>query len=376
MRKRLTKQAVRKLTARRQAAHRAAAKNAGRKLDALLLTSPPDVSHLSGFTGDDSFLLIGRRWACLVTDGRYAEQAQAECRSIDVHVRRGPMSAAIAEAMKGRKVRSLGFQSECVTVQWLGAMEKALPGKRLVAAPGATAELRAIKDADDLRAIRKAIRVAEGAFSKLIRRGCKGLLGRSEKDVAAELEYLMRQGGAASGAFETIVATGANSSHPHYRPCEDKIRRGQCVLFDWGARVDGYCSDLTRVVFTGRIPAKLAEIYEVVLRAQTVAIAAIRPGVACKSPDTAARKLLDKPSCGGEYLHSLGHGVGRAVHEAPAMGKNAKGRLKAGMVVTVEPGLYLPGVGGVRIEDMVLVTSNGRRRLSSLPRCLADMVLR
>jgi Xaa-Pro aminopeptidase len=239
-----------------------------------------------------------------------------------------------------------------------------------------TGPLRAVKGDDELRAIRKAIRLAQRAFSELIAPGARALLGRSERDVAGELDYRMQQLGAAGAAFETIVAAGAGSSNPHYSPSAARIRPGQAVLFDWGALVDGYCSDLTRVVFTGRIPRAFADVYRVVLRAQAAGIAAIRPGVACRSVDAAARKVIEAAGYGRQFLHSFGHGVGREVHEQPVLAQGATGRLRKGMVVTAEPGVYLPGVGGIRIEDDVLVTRDGRRRLSSLPRDPAAMTLR
>ncbi|MFW5839433.1 MAG: M24 family metallopeptidase, partial [Planctomycetota bacterium] len=177
-------------------------------------------------------------------------------------------------------------------------------------------------------------------------------------------------------AFETIVAAGAHGSLPHYRPGKTKIRPDQAVLIDWGAKVDGYCSDLTRVVFTGTIPPKIEEIYTVVLRAQKAAISAIKAQVSCKAVDAAARKIIEQAGYGEQFIHGLGHGIGLQIHEAPSVGRRSDKRLRQGMVVTVEPGIYLPGVGGVRIEDDVLVEANGQRKLTSLPKTLKTMVLR
>jgi Xaa-Pro aminopeptidase len=352
---------------------------------AVLITSPEDVSYLSGFTGEDSFLLIGKtgvgassgggHWVRLITDGRYAEQARKQCNDVEIQVYSGRMSRGVAAALKNRRVRRLGVQSEHMTLQWRSVLEKTLKGKALVLVENIVRDLRRIKDVKEVRAIQRSIRVAERAFRALLCRGPKGFVGRSEQDVAAELDYRMRLGGAERSAFETIVAAGPHASLPHYRPGKTRIRRGEGLLIDWGAQVSGYCSDLTRVVFLGKIPPKLARIYKVVLRAQVAGIAAIRPAVTVRTPDAAARKVMEAAGYGPQFLHGLGHGLGRAVHESPSLGGSGKMRLRAGMVVTVEPGIYLPRLGGVRIEDDVLVTPDGRRRLSSLPKSLTAMTL-
>lgn len=336
------------------------------KVDALLVTKGEDVRYLSGFTGEDSFLLAAAGWACLLTDGRFDEQARGECGDIDIHVRQGAMSKAIAEALKGRKVRRLGFQPENVTLLQHDALAAALKGKRLRPIKDAVSELRIVKDAAEVAAIERAIRIGERALMEMVSAGAKGWVGRSERELAAELEYRMRQGGAQGASFDTIIATGPHGSLPHYRPGATRVKAGDAVLVDWGAKADGYCGDLTRVVFTGRIPPQLGEIYEVVRRAQRAGMAAVKAGAGLRGVDAAARKVVESAGHGDKYLHGLGHGIGLEIHESPSVGKLAKGRLRAGMVVTVEPGIYLPGVGGVRIEDDVLVTADGCRRLSRL----------
>jgi len=357
---------------RRRSALRRAEKDA--RIDAYLITRPEDVGYFTGFTGEDSYAAFGRGWACLITDGRYAEQARAECSPIQVNVRSGPMAAAVAEALRGRRVRRVGIQGDHVTIHVMDSLSKALGRRKILPLGDIPGALRATKDDREIRAIVKAIRVAERAFRGLIAHGPAGLIGRTEREVAAELDYRMRRGGASGPAFETIVAAGANASRPHYRPGTSRIRRDQAVLIDWGATVDGYVSDLTRVVFTGRIPPRLREVYEVVVRAQAAGIAAVRPGAACKTPDAAARKVIEAAGFGEQFVHGLGHGIGRVVHESPALGRQAGTRLRKGMVVTVEPGIYLPGVGGIRIEDDILVGSSGRR-LSKLGRGAAAMTL-
>lgn len=358
---------------RRNAAMRAAQKS--QPIDAYLITRPEDVAYFTGFSGEDSFVLFGKDWACLLTDGRYDEQARKECGEIEIHLRHGAMAAAIAETLNGRRVKRLGLQAGHVTLAMFKTLESALSVRKLIPLEDVPARLRQTKDDSEISAIRKAIRVAEQAMRELLSGGAKHVIGRSEEDLAAELDYRMRKGGASGPSFETIVAAGANASMPHYRPGKAKVRRNQAVLFDWGARVNGYCSDLTRVVGIGTIPPKLAEMYEIVLRAQQAGIQAIASGVKLSTADAAARKVIEEAGYGDCFTHSLGHGFGRVVHEMPALARPAKGRFRKGMVVTVEPGIYVPGLGGIRIEDDILVTLNGGKRLSSLPRDLKSMTL-
>ena len=360
---------------RRRATVRAAGASVKGRIDAVLISRPQDVGYLTGFTGDDSFLLTAGGWARLITDGRFAEQAQAECGEIQIHVRKGSMAAAVGRALKGRRARRIAVQGEHLTVAMLDRLNREMPGKRFRPMRDVLARLRAVKDAQELRRIRMAVRIAERAFLELVAQGAAAFIGRTERHVAAELEYRMRLAGADAPAFPTIVAAGPHASLPHYRPGATKIKRGQAVLIDWGALAGGYCSDLTRVVFIGRIPPKLRAVYEAVLRAQQAGISALRAGVAGRSVDAAARKVIEAAGY-GDLAHGLGHGIGRQVHEAPVLGRTGAGRLRAGMVTTVEPGIYLPGVGGVRIEDDVLVAAKGRRRLSRLRRAMEAMVLR
>ncbi len=359
---------------RQRRASRQAAK--GAKIDALLVTHVTDVSYLSGFEGDDSFLLLGETWATLITDARYEEAARKQARVCEVVVRTVPMARAVADAARSRKIRRLGLQAGSATLRLREDISKAWGSDRIIAVRGVPSELRQIKDAGEIRAIRRAIAVAQKAFRAMTARGEKYFIGKSERHVAAELDHLMRLGGAEESAFETIVAAGVNSFRPHHRPGGRKIRRGDPVLIDWGARVDGYCSDLTRVVFTGTIPPAIGRAYEAVRQAQTAGISALRSGVALRNADQAARRLLAEAGYGEMFRHNLGHGIGREIHEAPALGQLSQGKLRAGMVVTVEPGVYLPGVGGVRLEDDVLIGPDGPEVLSSLPRTAEALKLR
>ncbi|MFW6154112.1 MAG: M24 family metallopeptidase [Planctomycetota bacterium] len=348
----------------------------GEGADAMLVTSPSNVRYLSGFGGEDSWLLVGRGWSVLLTDRRFVEQAALDCPGIEYVIRDGTMTGALAATLRGRKVRGLAFEAEHVTVAEHKRLTGAISARRLKAVEAVVATLRTSKDDDEVAAIRRAIRVAERAFRGVVAGGAKALVGRREDDVAGELEYRMRQAGAAEASFPTIVAAGAHGSLPHHRPGATKITEGQAVLLDWGARVGGYCSDLTRVVFVGRIPPQMGRIYEVVLRAQKASIAAVRPGRSARTVDGAARRVIAEAGHEQQFGHGLGHGVGLEIHESPGLSPRSQTRLRVGQVVTVEPGIYVPGLGGVRIEDDVLVTRTGAAVLSRLPKAIRSMILR
>lgn len=347
-----------------------------KRLDALLVSSPTNVAWLTGFTGEDSVVLVGAEWTTLVTDGRFTEQAERECPDVLAHRRGGPMAAAIAAALNGRKVRCLGFEARQMTVWSRDAVARAIGGRSLCATDDLVEHAREVKDQAEVAAIRKAVRIAQRAFKELTAQGAGYWIGRSEQQIAAELEYRMRILGAEGASFPIIVAAGAHGSLPHYRPGGAKIRCDQAVLIDWGARVGGYCSDLTRVVFTGRIPPQIGRIYEVVLRSQVAGIEAVKAGRAGKTVDAAARAVIAGAGFADQFGHGLGHGLGLEVHEAPRVSPMGDKRLRKHAVVTVEPGIYLPGVGGVRIEDDVLVESDRGVVLSSLPKSLQAMVLK
>jgi len=348
--------------------------------EALLVSRASDIRYLSGFGGEDSWLLLAGRLACLVTDGRFAQQARAECADVEVRVRAEPMVRAVAGVVTERRLRHLAVQAGAMTLAERDALSAALGGRALRAAGEIIFQMRAVKDAGEVAGIRRAVRVAERAFRRLIARGADGLVGRTERDLAAELDYAMRQGGADSPAFDTIVAAGPNSALPHHRPGDDKVRRGQPLLIDWGAWAGGFASDLTRVVFPGRIPPTLAAAHQVVRRAQRAGIAAIAAGVKAAKADLAARAIIEQAGFGERFVHGLGHGIGSGrgnaeVHELPHLSRLSKETLRSGMVVTVEPGIYLPGVGGIRIEDDVLVTGRGAIKLSHLATSAAALVL-
>jgi Xaa-Pro dipeptidase len=287
-------------------------------------------------------------------------------------MRRGSLNAEIATACKDLKVTKLAVQSDHLTLANQAELRKLAKGVRLVEAPPICARLRTLKSADEVRAMNKALRVAEDAFNAM-RKTIRA--GQTELEMAARLEYEMKRRGASGPAFPTICAEGANAALPHAHPGKRKAKSGSAMLFDWGARVGGYCSDLTRMLFLGKVPARFKEIYAIVLDAQMAAIAAIRPGRRMCDIDAVARRHIEKAGYGNEFSHGLGHGLGLDVHEAPSLSWRSQEKLRPGMLVTVEPGIYLPGVGGVRIEDDVLVMDRGCRILSRLSKRLADSVV-
>ncbi len=342
------------------------------KLDAVLLTHAPDLAYLTNFTGEDSVGLITEKDFYLVTDFRYKEQADLEAAWLKVVVRDGKMSDALAQTLATAKVKRIGFEVNFTTVGQVDAVVKALKdlkdnagaGIDLVGLEDVLVNLRKVKDDHETALIRKSVALAEEAF-EAIRSEIK--VGQTENHLAGLLVFELRSRGASNSSFPVIVATGSNSSLPHYRPSEALIEKDQPLLFDWGALLNGYCSDLTRTIMLGRVSAKMKEIYKVVLDSQLAAIKFLRPGVTTMQADRVARDVIEKAGYGDLFGHGLGHGIGRDIHELPTMRKTGgEEELRPGMIVTVEPGIYIPGEGGVRIEDDVLITHSGCEVLSSL----------
>lgn len=340
------------------------------QLDALLLTHPPDLAYLTNFTGDDSVGLITEKDFYLVTDFRYKEQAELEAGWLKTNIRDGKMSDAVAKTIGDAKVQKVGFEANFATFGQVNAVDKAIKdvtngrGVDLVPLEDVMVNIRKIKDDHEIDLIRKSVALAEEAFDA-IRDEIKP--GQTESYLAGLLIFELRSRGAADASFPPIVAAGTNSSLPHYRPGDTLVQKDQPLLFDWGALYRGYCSDLTRTFIIGRASPKLKQIYKVVLEAQLAAIKFLRPGVTTKQADRVARDVIEKAGFGDYFGHGLGHGIGRDIHELPTMRHNAgEEELRPGMIVTVEPGIYLPGAGGVRIEDDVLITHSGCEVLSGM----------
>jgi Xaa-Pro aminopeptidase len=330
------------------------------------VTGRPNLTYLTGFTGEDSNGLITSDRAFLVTDSRFEEQAGAEAAVDEIVCRRGPMGAALASLWRRLGCRRIGFASARVThAQWAGA-GAAVPQMELAPFPAdPILRMRSRKSREEVEAVRQALAIAEAAF-----RGAEGQLaeGMSERHMAGLLEWEMRRRGADEAAFETICAVDERASLPHARPTDRCARRGGVILFDWGARLEGYSSDLTRLTAVGTMPPNVADLAQVVCEAQEAALSTLGPGVRCCDVDRAARAVIARARYGRYFGHGLGHGVGLEVHEAPRLAAGEEEVLLPGMVVTVEPGIYLPGVAGVRVEDMVVITSGGFEVISSLER--------
>ncbi|HSZ57433.1 MAG TPA: Xaa-Pro peptidase family protein [Tepidisphaeraceae bacterium] len=342
------------------------------KLDGLLLTHPPDLAYLTNFTGEDSVGLITEKDFYLVTDFRYQEQAEQEAGWLKQTLREGKMSDAVAKLLAGLKLPRIGFEANFITFGQVHAIDKAVkeiegaPAVDLVPLEDVMSTIRKVKDDHEIDLIRKSVGVAEEAFEAIRSEITEG---QTENYMAGLLVLELRSRGASNSSFPVIVAAGANSSLPHYRPGEALVARDQPLLIDWGALYKGYCSDLTRTLMIGRVSSRMKQIYKTVLEAQQAAIKFLRPGVTTRQADQVARDVIDHAGFGKEFGHGLGHGIGRDIHELPSMRKiGGEEELRPGMVVTVEPGIYLPGEGGVRIEDDVLITHSGCEVLSSLDR--------
>ncbi|HYP47343.1 MAG TPA: Xaa-Pro peptidase family protein [Thermoleophilaceae bacterium] len=329
-----------------------------RELDSLLVTNLVNVRYLTGFTGTNGACVVTRDERLFVTDFRYLEQAADQVSGYESVKGERDLLADLAARLRGRA----GFDDAEVSVRTHGKLgEHLAAGAELVPAAGLVEELREVKDEGELAAIREAAKLADSVYEALRERG---LAGRTERDVARFAEQAMREGGAEGPSFPAIVAAGAHGAHPHAEPRDAEIPRDTLVVIDMGARLDGYCSDCTRTLATGELDGEAREVYEVVREAQGRALAAVAPGAGHSDLDAQARDLIESAGHGERFGHGLGHGVGLEVHEGPRLAKNAEGALKAGNVVTVEPGVYLPGRLGVRIEDLVAVSDAGHEVLT------------
>ena len=345
-------------------------------LDAVLVTNPENRRYLSGFTGHDSgadsagALVISGDVVTLITDGRYTEQAAAECPGLRVVKRDGQFAPAAAAVIAEAGIDRLGFEATHVTVAQRDDLDAALAEKAgqgrvsLVATRNLIEPLRAVKDGDEIAAIERAVAITDETFTYL----CGYLRpGLTEREVAHEIERYMREKGADGMAFSPIVASGPNAALPHAVPTERAIQLGEPITIDMGARYNGYCADMTRTVCLGEPGPEAQAIYDAVLRAQEACEAELGPGMSGKAADAAAREVLEAAGYGEQFLHSTGHGLGLEIHEDPRLSKHAteEQKLEPGMAITIEPGVYLAGWGGVRIEDTAIVTQDGIRVLTT-----------
>ena len=345
-------------------------------IDALLVAAEQNVRYLTGFTGEASVLLVGKARTLLISDGRFATQIEQECPGLEVHVR--PVGQllfdAVGEVIAKFGSPRVGFEPSKLTVAHFNTIKGKAPNVELVEVAGRVEGLRSIKDRHEVEAIRRSIRQAERGF-EMLRAGMSE--GDTEKDLADALEGYLRHCGAEAAAFAPIVAVGARAALPHAHPSSDsKVGDSDFVLVDWGASSGAYKSDLTRVVVTGKVTPKFEKVYRTVLEAQERGIEALRPGVKAGDVDASARSVIEDAGFGRFFTHGLGHGFGLEIHENPFFRRDNPVTLKAGMVVTIEPGIYLPDWGGIRIEDDVLVTADGPEVLTRVPKSLDAIVLR
>jgi Xaa-Pro aminopeptidase len=331
------------------------------EVDALLITDPVNLRYVTGFTGSNGMAVVGREIRRFITDFRYIEQAAEQVDGFDRELAPQEFNDALKDGWPDGPLR-LGFEDQHVSVRRHARLRDLLPDRvELVPAGGAVEQLRAVKDAGEVERIRAAAALVDELYGTLRE---QGLVGRTEREVALAIELELRRLGAEALSFPSIVASAERGALPHAEPADASIPRGTLVTLDVGARLDGYCSDCTRTWATGELPGDLADAYALVQRAQAEALAAVRPGPEGREIDAVARQIIEDAGHGDHFGHGLGHGVGMEVHEAPRLARSAEAPLVAGNVVTVEPGVYLPGRGGVRIEDLVVVTEDGHSVIS------------
>jgi len=347
------------------------ARFAEQKLDALIISYGPNVRYLTGYTGSNGLLLlfVGGQ-GVLFTDPRYAIQAARET-TCKVKVVRGPLLVAAAKAIAAKRLKRAGFEQARLSWEGHAMLSKALARKAVLEPVGGwIEEQRMVKSSEEIEAIRRSVLLNSQAYVNTMKNVRPGV---RESELAAELEYQMRRLGAEKPAFETIVASGERTALPHAHPTANRISSNDLLLVDMGASLEGYSSDMTRMACLGQPAAKLKRMYKAVLEAQLAAKDAVRENVTAARVDAAARKILKGYGLDQAFVHSTGHGLGLEIHELPRLGKRDKTRLRAGMAVTIEPGVYVEGLGGIRIEDTVLVTRNGCEVLTPTPKELLSL---
>jgi Xaa-Pro aminopeptidase len=325
------------------------------RADGFLITALPNVRYLSGFTGSNAALLVTAERAVLFTDPRYKAQSAIES-DCEVKIGKGLLTKEIAIQVQRLRLKALAFEQNRIGFEEHGRLKAALPGIRLKPFGGAVEALRMVKSEEEIGTIRAAVKLNSVALEQALEQFKPAM---TEVDLAAEIEYRMRRLGADGTAFDTIVASGARTALPHAHPTDRPIQADQLLLIDMGANVAGYASDMTRTYAVGKPDAKVRRIYRAVLESQLAAIDAVRPGATCASVDRTAREVLRGYGLDKLFVHSTGHGLGLEIHEPPRIGRKEMTKLKAGMAITIEPGAYVERLGGVRIEDTVVVTETG-----------------
>ena len=329
---------------------------------AILLSNESNMFYISGYTGE-GLLLIANQQCTVITDFRYTEQAENETDNfvIEMTDKDHSPSQVVSFLLAKHKIKNLYFEASSMTVTNYERFQKALPNITFKSIPNVIQEMRSIKDEAEINTIKEACKISGDAFEALLKTiKC----GMTEKEVALMLEYDMQKRGATSTAFSTIVAAGKNGSLPHAVPGNYRIKQGDLVTIDFGAKVNHYCADMTRTIAFGQPSAEMKKVYDVVLAAQRMSEAAIMPGKSCREVDAIARDYINSNGYQGRFGHGLGHSLGIEIHEEPRLNPTSKATLQVGQLMTVEPGIYLPGIGGVRIENTVVVTKTGSTPLT------------
>jgi len=338
---------------------------AGANVDAFFTLAAPSMRYLTGFTGEEGYLLVLHDGVHLVLDGRFTTQAKEECPGVDVILYAGHFSRSIADLLVTGHAHWLGFEKERVSFVQAEQMRAAFPSVTMVPTENVVEGMRIVKDTHELDKMRAAGHIADKAFNAMIH---QLKVGMTENDVAALLEYEMRKAGAQGTSFSTIVGSGARGALPHGIASGKVIRRGEVIVIDFGVNYEGYMSDCTRTVALGKQPTGVLDVYAKLRAAQQLGLDCIKAGVSSRFVDTAVRGKLGESGLAQYFTHSLGHGVGLEIHEAPRLSQGTDTVLESGQVVTCEPGVYLPGRYGMRIEDSVIVTATGFESLTELPK--------
>lgn len=337
---------------------------ASQKVDGFLITNPYNVRYMTGFTGSTGIALVTKSEALFITDFRYIEQAEREVTDFRAVQHKATLVEEIASYVRNLNIQTLGFEKEHITYAQFLLYEKFIT-KNLVGLADVIEKIRLIKTPEEIRIIKVACDIVDAAFEHILPQIRPGV---TELEIANELEFFMRKSGATSSSFDTIVASGVRSALPHGVATDKIIEKGEFVTLDYGALYNGYVSDTTRTVAVGQPSQQLKEVYEIVLEAQLVGVKTFKPGMTGVEADAVVRDVIRSHGYGEAFGHSTGHGIGLEVHEGPGLSHRSNHRLEAGMTVTCEPGIYLPGIGGVRIEDDVLITADGNDVLTHAPK--------
>lgn len=335
-------------------------------IDGVLLVGDSNRNYITGFTGDESFALITKKQAIFITDSRYVSQAKIEVNNFEIMEYKADIHEFVANLAKSLCIKTLGFEENVVTYEEYIKYKEKFKGD-LKPLNGIVEDLRIIKDNFEVKCIKDAANIADKAFENLLKIIKPNI---TEKDIALELEYLMKKMGATDLSFDSIVASGKRSSLPHGRASSKVVEKGEFITLDFGCIYNGYCSDMTRTIAVGNVSKEMEEVYNIVLTAQKMAIEKIKPGVVASHVDKYARDYITKMGYGKYFGHGLGHGVGKDIHEEPRLSPKGHKILKPGMIVTDEPGIYIENSFGVRIEDLILVTESGCEIISKSPKDL------